>query len=73
MSELKYSVEHLLETRRCWKCGRYWAQENAKNSTECARCLEHRVHELEGENKHLEKSVVAYKGALTKARKRRKK
>ena len=72
-SHLGFEAHITLSVERCWKCGKFWAHEDSVTDTTCPACLRERCNVLSRENEHLEKSVRTYKGALTKARKRRKK
>ena len=75
-SHLSMEVTATLETRRCWKCGLFWAIEKTSRtpgSTLCPSCADEDLRAKVLEIDIMRRKVSAYKGTLTKANNRRKK
>ena len=56
----------VLTVRRCWRCGRFWADEEPVVA--CGRCKANELNEAMLKILTLERRINALRGALTKAR-----
>lgn len=72
MAELRHTVDHLLETRRCYECGRYWAIESAfVDRSRCPFCAGKAIAKALDETAAAERTARSLRGALTAAKRRR--
>jgi len=60
-----------LEMRRCHECGRYWAFDSfhSPSRAECPACAGRQITRLYKRIGEMERTIIALKGALTKAKK----
>lgn len=59
-----------IETRRCYRCGRWWALETG-HTGRCPKCADDKADQRNAELEAARRSIRSLKGALTKARARR--
>ena len=67
ITTLSANLTHTLHLHRCYSCRRYYASECDEN-TGCGICARQTVSEKRLEIKHLNRTISALRGALTKAR-----
>lgn len=69
------SIDRSIELRelRCYRCGRFYHFEvEGPEVASCPLCSTRRIRELSAANEVLERRISALRGALTKAKRRRK-
>lgn len=71
---ISLTVDLKLETRRCWKCGKYWALESGAasihGSTTCSQCQQSYINSLNHDLQKRDRSIISLRGAITKLRKK---
>lgn len=72
MAELfTHEAKFQLEINRCWGCGRYWAVETFAAGGDCPCCANAKYERLWNEFEKLQRTVNSLRGAVTKAKGRR--
>ena len=67
MIELEVKPVIVLETRRCYDCGRWWAHEKGhSNRCQCPYCTDEVVEAGRVERARLERVIRALRGAITR-------
>ena len=60
---------HIIEftTKRCWKCGTFWAIETTHNMTnECPRCARQSINQLQNDVSSLAHTISGLRGAVVR-------
>ncbi len=67
MSEFSHTPTIVLDIRRCWQCGAFWALEKSKGNGTCPCCARRASDAAEEEKLGLVRQLNAQKAATTRA------